>query len=489
MSNRVLSLVYLVLAIGVLSFYGFCACEHIVTLPPFVTFAVFTSALVPVIGIKTLIEDRLVSSTRAENHARTQFLINLVAYSLAGAIATLVNNSVHGLPLNSGMIVMVGSTGFGVVSGIDQAMVRQRIWFQQGKGLEENDSVRARSFVRSLWIGSSIFLGYMGAVLFLTVLQDVKLITAAGPGGHVELTQAILVDFLLGVAIFIVFSGRLIFSYALTLKALIGQLTTPLERVSRGDFTTRVPVLTRDEFGEVAARTNHMIGGLREREKIRARFGKVVSSNIAERLMAQDTRVLRRGEQVHVAMLFTDLRNFTTLTEVLPGADLLRVLNDYLELVSRIVVKHHGYVEKYIGDAVMAVFGLEGGDDAGCNASLAAAEVAAKVERITLPDGTPIAAGVGVHCGMVTAGIVGPEDRFEYTVIGDTVNTAARLESKTKELGQVVLISQHVYKTLRPDLMGAFTPLGPQPLKGKLGDTDVYGLTVDQAKALAASST
>ena len=151
-----------------------------------------------------------------------------------------------------------------------------------------------------------------------------------------------------------------------------------------------------------------------------------------------------------MTILFTDIRSFTTISETMDPQNLVGLLNEYFTEMVAIVMDEDGVVDKYIGDAIMAVFGapVPKPDDA-VNAVRAAVRMRRALrdlnERLVSRGLSPLRTGIGIHTGEVVAGNIGSERRMEYTVIGDAVNLASRLESSTKELGVNVLISEDTY--------------------------------------------
>ncbi|MCB9692640.1 MAG: adenylate/guanylate cyclase domain-containing protein [Alphaproteobacteria bacterium] len=181
----------------------------------------------------------------------------------------------------------------------------------------------------------------------------------------------------------------------------------------------------------------------RRAQQLRDRFGAYVAEELADILLAPGRLEPRRCE---VAVLFSDLRGFTSYSQATAPDALVDELNAYFEAVVSAVRAERGVVDKYIGDAVMAVFGLpESHGDEACRAIRAAVAMQAALERhnaVRAEHGLPpLAQGVGVHFGEVVAGPVGTADRVQFTVLGDTVNVAARLEAATKTTGASVLIS------------------------------------------------
>jgi adenylate cyclase len=186
------------------------------------------------------------------------------------------------------------------------------------------------------------------------------------------------------------------------------------------------------------------------------------------------------GRQADVAIMFTDLRNFTPLTERCSPQETVRILNEYFTMVVSAVHRHGGVVDKFIGDAAMAVFGLDG-DEEMCDQALRSAFDVHRglvgLNRDLVSRGLP-EVRLGVHFGAAVAGNIGSEERLEYTVIGDSVNTASRLESLTKELSSPVVVSRDFYNKLCDENKEGLVFVGECDLKGKSSKCPVYGLQV-----------
>ena len=235
---------------------------------------------------------------------------------------------------------------------------------------------------------------------------------------------------------------------ASSLSRPILRLAEDARRVEEGDYTPRACMTLdrRDELGQLSRSFQHMTAGLAERDKVRDLLGKVTSPAIAAELTRR--KLLLGGEEKKVTIFFSDLRNFTPLSESLPPGELLEVLNAYLTSMSQIVDQHGGVVDKYIGDALMALFGapLEMPDQAE-QALLTALEMRNAMEdlnhRLFQPRGYTIGFGIGIHTGMVVAGNVGSPERYNYSVIGDDVNVASRLQALTRnpDYGTDIIVS------------------------------------------------
>ena len=217
----------------------------------------------------------------------------------------------------------------------------------------------------------------------------------------------------------------------------------------------------------------------RELDKVNRLFGQYVSDEVRDRLVQQLTD--ETGERAEVAVLFSDLRGFTTLSEKLPPDELVRRLNAYFDKMVGAIRQSGGRVDKFIGDAVMAVFGGLLPLQSPCASALEAAaamrrglqELNSEWAAQGLP---PLDNGIGIHFGEVLQGPLGSKDRKEFAVIGDVVNTASRLESSSKELGASVVLSEQVVQQLPPEARARLLDLGEVKLKGKALPLRVWGV-------------
>ncbi|MBM4360075.1 MAG: adenylate/guanylate cyclase domain-containing protein [Deltaproteobacteria bacterium] len=185
-----------------------------------------------------------------------------------------------------------------------------------------------------------------------------------------------------------------------------------------------------------------------------------------------DVTTARLGDAVqrHVTILFADIRNFTSISEGLSPAETTAFLNDCPSRIGPEVRAHGGFVDKYIGDAIMALFPGSPGD--AIRAAIAMQEALAAAS-LRAPSGAPVTVGIGVHAGPVMMCTVGEVERFEATVISDTVNVTARLESLTKQLGSGILTSTEVSSRLPPEMLRYARGLGRFTVKGKAVATEI----------------
>ncbi|WP_304111395.1 adenylate/guanylate cyclase domain-containing protein [Mycolicibacterium bacteremicum] len=215
-----------------------------------------------------------------------------------------------------------------------------------------------------------------------------------------------------------------------------------LNRVERGDLETNLVVFDGTELGQLQRGFNSMVDGLRERERVRDLFGRHVGREVA--LLAEKERPQLGGEERHAAVIFIDIIGSTKLVTSRPAVEVVELLNRFFAVVVDEVDRHHGLVNKFEGDAVLAVFGAPVSLDNAEDEALSAARAMAERLRAEVPE---LDAGIGVAAGQVVAGNVGAKERFEYTVIGEPVNEAARLCEHSKTVpGHLVASSNTVEK-------------------------------------------
>lgn len=260
----------------------------------------------------------------------------------------------------------------------------------------------------------------------------------------------------------------------------VQQLAAHTKLVAAGDYSRRLDLPREDELGQLATAFNHMTAGLAERDRVRDLLGKVVSPEIATQLLQSDLQL--GGEEREVTILFCDLRDFTTFSERLAPTEVLALLNRYLDRMSTIIEQHGGVIDKYIGDAIMALFGAPvASADAPARAIAAARDMAHALDvlnRELAAEGKPaLAFGIGINTARVVAGNMGSRTRLNYTVIGDGVNLASRLESLTKDpaYGTPIIVSEATLAALpaRPPAR----ELGEVQVKGKAEAVRIFALS------------
>lgn len=255
---------------------------------------------------------------------------------------------------------------------------------------------------------------------------------------------------------------------ASSMSAPIGQLRAAAERLGRGDLSVRVPIVSLDEVGVLTQTFNAMAAGLRERERIRAAFGTYLDSAVADHILREGTALT--GTEVEVTALFLDVRGFTSFAERHPADQVVAALNDLFERVVPIVHRNGGHVDKFVGDGLLAVFGAPR-----VYADHADRALTTAIHTATAIDGhSELRIGIGLNSGRVIAGNIGGAGRFDYSVIGDAINVAARVESATRQTGDTILLTDQTRIRLRNPTESNFIARTGISLKGKSDPVTLY---------------
>jgi adenylate cyclase len=252
----------------------------------------------------------------------------------------------------------------------------------------------------------------------------------------------------------------------------IRDLAEGTERVAAGDYSQPVPVVQDDDFGALAASFNRMQAGLVERQRLQAAFGTYVDPALAARLLEQGDDVFT-GERREVTVMFVDIRDFTPFAEANTAEDTVARLNALFEIVVPAVVDAGGHVNKFLGDGALAVFGAP--NDLADHAEAAVAAAVLIHRLVAERFGGALLIGIGINTGLVVAGTIGGGGKLEFTLIGDTVNVAARVEQLTKTTGDAILLTDYCVGALVSPLSGLIDR-GLHELKGKSAAVRVFGL-------------
>ena len=329
--------------------------------------------------------------------------------------------------------------------------------------------------------------------------------TRVGLQAYETLKLALL--FLAGVSLLFTVVGSIRIARRITRP--VRMLADAAKQVAAGNYGEPILLQQDDEIGELAAAFSSMSKGLTERDQVRDILGKVASHEVAEQLLSQNIEL--GGEERDVTVLFADIRDFTALCERHPPAQTLNLLNRYLTLINAVVDEHDGVIDKYTGDGVMALFGAPIGrcDDAQ-RAVLAALAIDKRmrqlcreleVEHLPHPN-----VGIGVNTSRVIAGNIGSPSRLNYTVLGDGVNLASRLESLTKHYQVPIIVGEQtaavarnfIYLELdkvrvkgKSTAVRIFQPLGPadqlDPAQRDLADRHHRALALFRARQWASA--
>jgi len=300
----------------------------------------------------------------------------------------------------------------------------------------------------------------------------VAAITGSSSSGDPSLAVAVLVA--IGVATTISLELTVLLSRSILIP--LADLRRATDAVRRGDFDVAVAVTTADEIGELASSFNQMVGGLRERERIREAFGTYLDKEVADYILSKDFD--ESGFEAEVTILFCDVRDFTAFAVDAEARELVASLNELFAVVVPVIAAHGGHVDKFEGDGLMAVFGApEGFTDHAERAVRAALELDRRVNGAG--EGGPLEIGVGLNTGRVVAGSVGGGGRLNFSVIGEAVNVAARVEAATRETGDPVLMTAATRDRLGPGFAAAAR--GRHELKGLERPVELFAPAVTRA--------
>jgi adenylate cyclase len=300
---------------------------------------------------------------------------------------------------------------------------------------------------------------------------------AAGPDRADEIVLNMLASVVfLGVAS-VAASVGLAFFVSRSVAEPLARLQRAMAEVERGRFEVRAPVMSNDEIGSLTEGFNRMVRGLQEREVLRETFGKYVSEEIRDEILAG--RVALEGEPRDVTILFSDLRDFTSWVEASDPREVVRDLNAYFTEMEGAIRAHGGLVLQYIGDEIEAVFGAPVAQPRHAEAAVRAAlemraRLAAWNAARELAGRPRLRHGIGVHTGTVLAGNIGSADRLSYALVGDAVNLASRIQDLAKDLKTDVLVSSTTRARVAEDV--GFVPQPATTVKGRTAEVEVYAL-------------
>lgn len=267
------------------------------------------------------------------------------------------------------------------------------------------------------------------------------------------------------------------FFFSGTITWPIKQLVSVAHRISEGDFNVHLKPKGRDEVAALSYAFNDMAKGLEERDRVKETFNKFHNKEIAEKLLSGEVKL--GGERREATIFFSDVRGFTGMSETMEPEQVVEMLNEYMTRMVSVVLKNNGIVDKYVGDAIMALWGVPlGGENDTCNAVRACIEMRqelAKLNELRISRGQPpLKIGMGVNTGQVIAGNIGSNEKMEYTVIGDSVNLASRIESMTKEYGTDCLISKSIHDKVKDRFI--FETCAAARVKGKTEAIEIFQL-------------
>jgi adenylate cyclase len=259
-------------------------------------------------------------------------------------------------------------------------------------------------------------------------------------------------------------------------------LLSCVREIGQGNFSARSSLQTRDEFEELGKEVNRMAQGLKERERLKENFARYVSHHVMEKILDAEHVVNLEGERRKITVLFSDIRQFTQLSEELPPEQVVSLLNTYFKSMLDIIFHYQGTLDKFLGDGIMVEFGAPLDDSLqekhAVQAAIAMHKELGRLNAKWKSENHPIIdMGIGIHTGLAVVGNIGSEKRIDYTAIGDTVNVASRLEQATKQLKTPILISETTYLAVKEEIQAIH--LGLMTLPGRKEAITVYSIPIE----------
>ena len=253
----------------------------------------------------------------------------------------------------------------------------------------------------------------------------------------------------------------------------ISKLVLATREIGKGNFQYRIDMTRKDEFGDLATAFNYMAKELWNKLMIQKSFGRYVSSEVLDMILAHPEDSWLKGTRNEATVLFTDVRGFTAYSETKNPEEVVEDLNEYFGIATQYILEHGGYVDKFIGDAVLGVFGVPVAHaDHAERAVKAMVALQAELKKRAGQNHNLLLSriGISINSGTVVSGTLGSQVKMEYTVIGDSVNTASRLNGLAGP--SEIIISRSVYESVK-DVVSA-EPLPPQVVKGKTGVVEAF---------------
>ncbi len=252
-------------------------------------------------------------------------------------------------------------------------------------------------------------------------------------------------------------------------------LKNHFKNISKGNFSV-IEIDRKDEIGELFKGFNQMVQEIKEKQLLKSFLGKIIEPTLVKDIVSDQVKL--GGEIVETVVMFCDIEGFTRLCSTLPPTAIVTILNTYFTEMVEIINKWGGYVDKFLGDGMLIVFGhpqkLPNPWDSAVYASMEMIKKCEELNQKLVLKKHHISNAIGIHSGPVVSGLIGSPERLEYTVIGDTVNIAQRLEKINRKLNTKISISKEVYKLLDKKIKKNFKAMGRHSIKGKDSPAEIF---------------
>ena len=392
------------------------------------------------------------------NSWQSAFFLFLVIFFIGGSLSMVVTFFLCDSYLRKLVIAIFPDGDFKDVQGVKYVRISLRM-------------------MNSFWIG-----GILPILMFYFFSSNyINQLRTEGYNETVEFQYHVSIGFLVVLSVFM----SILFSvyYSRHIGKPLVKMQNGMKAIENGNLDVFVEVDHKDEIGNVCTGFNSMTKGLKDRERIKDVFGKFVSSEIRDEVLKGDLEL--GGEKREATILFCDIRNFTTLSENLKASEVVNLLNSYFDEIVKPIFNNQGVLDKFIGDAIMAVFGPPSNyQDHAVKATKAALAMFKKLElfnsKIQKEGHEPISIGIGINTGEVISGNIGSTQRMEYTVIGDSVNIASRLEGLTKRYDAQIIISEYTRRILKNSQDFTLKELDLVKVKGRKQPLRIFTVLEDE---------
>ena len=405
-------IIYNLIFMTIISIYCVEVCPHVSELGLTLTGLSFLLVVLPLFVSRKLLSKKIRNRNKL-------FLMNLGYFAIIGILVGLFNYVYRHYPIESALKIIVGAFSLGTLNSV--------IYSLEAPFFKTHDRF---SFTHRISIFLSLILLLIGAVWILLVKQNLALFGEVQNGSMIDIVSSITLETLFVIAILIFYLYRVIYLYKKTLELGIQSQIRSLSEVRKDNLDVTLPRISNDEFSIIGDEVNDMIMRLKEGQKIKDGFEKITGKNIGTDLIERISERDFTSEQKEMTVLFTDIKGFTTLCENSEPEQFVIDLNLHFELMVSIIREFDGNVNKFIGDAILVYF-------EGTDSCARATKTAHKMIHKSNFD-----VGVGISHGNLMAGLIGCEDRLEYSIIGSVVNKAARLESATRTLNSDIVICE-----------------------------------------------
>lgn len=410
-----------------------------------------------------------------------EFAADLLAWLVTGILIAGLYLVYYKAPAPTAVRIVFACLSLGLFGGMLSFLSIEKRIIVSLKNLQLSPSVppkRMFSVSNKMMFLFVITLLIMSITIVMMVFRDITCLLAnkdnLGPDIYSGVFTETLIAFIVLVFLGLVILGR----YSQNLKHILAIQMEVMDDISKGDYHTHVPVISNDEFGIIAAKTNDMATGLKEKEFCELSFGKYVTPEVSDKILKGE--IALEGELSEVTILFCDLRGYTSFVERKDPEDVVTFLNAYFTEMHAVIERHNGIVLQYIGDEIEAVFGAPINEPNHAEmAILCALEMRKHLEDLNAKrkeEGEePVKHGIGIHTGVVLAGSVGSPKRLVYAMVGDAVNLASRIQNLNKTFGTDILISSATKELLKGNTY-TLKGLGQTAIRGKSEEIDLFSV-------------